>query len=155
MKTNDNISATGMIRFTKVNKLTGEKTTGEWIKNKIVSSTNHGLNLVCQHLNGVITYPLEITQAKIGTGSTPTALGNTDLETSVLDGILKASSVVANNQITFEFFISDGDLANGTYSEFGLFCGNQMFSRVIISPAYTKSSNEDTVIEYSIQFQSI
>lgn len=148
--------ATGRYRFITKDTNTGEiLRTTDWVKNKIVSSNDHGLNLFCQHLVGTITYPLEITQAKIGTGSTAVTLSDTDLETPVLSGILRANQIISNSVLTIEFYIVDGDLANGTYNEFGIFCGDQLFARSIISPAFTKASNEDTNVEYELTFTSL
>lgn len=148
--------ASGRYRFITKDSNTGEiLRTTDWIKNKIVSSSNHGLNIFCQHLAGNTTYPLEISQAKIGTGSTAPTLADTDLETPTLDGIPVANNAITNNVILLEFYIVDSELANGTYSEFGLFCQDQLFARSIISPAYTKASNEDTNVEYELTFTSL
>jgi hypothetical protein len=156
MKTKDNTTAQGKFRFKVFDSITGElKRETPWIKNKIVSSSNHGLNLFCQHLIGFTVYPLEITQAKIGTGSTAPALGDTDLETPVLSGILRSNQLVTNNVTSLEFFISDSDLANGTYTEFGIFAGSQLFARAIISPSFTKASNENVSCEYELTFTSL
>lgn len=125
----------------------------DWIHNLVVMNPNHGLNLFAQHLIGIKTYPLEITQAKIGTGTTPPELTDTDLEESVTDGILRANQAVDNGVITLEFFISDLELPDDTYNEFGLFCGDQLFARSIIDPAYTKSSGEDLTVEYILEFE--
>lgn len=141
----------GKYRFKKFDSVTGKQTwEGPWIENLVVASTNHGLGIIMQHLIGETTYPLEITQGKIGTGTTAPTSGDTDLETVTLAGILRATQDITATSCTIEFYISNTDLANGTYNEFGLFCGTQLFSRSIISPAFTKSTNEDTGIEYLI-----
>ena len=145
----------GKLRFRTYDSITGElKRTSPWTSNLIVSSNGHGLNLVGRALLGDNTYPLEITQAKIGTGDTAPALTDTDLVTTVLSGIIKSNETITNNEIILEFFLSDLELTNGTYKEFGIFAGDQLFARALISPTYTKSSNEDTTVDYTITFTS-
>lgn len=155
MKLQNKAFLKGKLRFRTYDSITGElKRTSPWTSNLIVSSSGHGLNLISRALLGDNTYPLEITQAKIGTGTTTPALTDTDLETMVLDGIVKSNETITNNEIILEFFISDLELTNGTYTEFGIFAGDQLFARALISPTYTKSSNEDTTIDYTLTFTS-
>lgn len=130
---------------------------GGWVKNispvienHIVLNSNHGLALIFQHFAGITTYPLELDLAAIGTGSTAPVDGDTALETPVLTGILRATLDVDLDNIVTEWFITDDELANGTYNEFALYMGTQMFCRSIISPSHTKNSNEDTLIEYTV-----
>ena len=129
----------------------------DWIKNLIVSNDNNGLNLVLQELNAQTTYDLAITQAKIGTGDTAPVDGNTDLETptSTVGDILVATRVLTTDDLTLGFFISDAQLPEGEYKEFGLFCGEQLFARSLISPTYTKSIGEDTTCEYVIEVTNV
>jgi len=123
----------------------------DWIENLIMLGTNTGLNIFIKRLLGIKLYDPEITQAKIGTGDTAPADGDTDLETTVLDNILVAKSTEDSvGVITLEFFIADSGLEEGEYKEFGIFCGNQLFARSLISPTYTKSIGEDTQCEYEI-----
>lgn len=120
------------------------------IENLIVFNANHGLNLFIQHLAGNDTYPLEIDNASIGTGSTSPVDGDTDLETPVTTGIPRATITESLDNIVTEWFITNDELPNDTYTEFGLKCGTQLFCRSIISPSHTKADNEDTLIEYTI-----
>lgn len=124
----------------------------DWIENLVVTGPNSGVGLITQNLApGAANSPI-IDRAKIGTGSTPAAAGDTDLQTPVLSDILPTSglTVVTETSVSFEFFIPDGDLANGTYREFGLFCGTRLFARSIISPAFTKADGEDLIVTYEI-----
>lgn len=123
---------------------------GPWIDNLVVAGTNHGLGLITKQLIGITTYPLEITQAKIGTGTTAPTNSDTNLQTPTLAGILRSTQSATATVATMEFFISNTDLPNGTYTEFGLFCGDQLFARSIISPSYSKATNEDSGFEYVI-----
>lgn len=121
------------------------------IHNKIMFSLNHGVNLFLRHLGGDDTYPLELDNCSIGTGTTAPGDSDTDLETPVLEDVPRATiEFTAVDQITTEWFMTNDELADGTYNEFGLFCGTQLFCRSIISPAHTKASNEDTLVEYII-----
>ena len=127
----------------------------ERIHNKIVNGgAGFGKNLVARALLGstwVTVFPLEIDNASIGTGTTAPTYADVDLETPVVENILVAlGEQVDTSEIIISFFIPDADLANGTYTEFALFCGAQMLARSLISPSYEKGSSEDTSIEYNI-----
>ena len=127
----------------------------EYLPNLVVSNTNNGLNLLLLAMRGDETYGIKITQAKIGTGSTATTDNDTDLETTVLSGIgVGLYNTNSTVQLLIKFFMSDADLANDDYNEFGIFCGTQLFARSIISPAHTKGSNEDTIISYLVNFSN-
>lgn len=172
IENNEHVVAKGMLQFTKYEPVyirengilrpaTLEETPlcrravtwkGPQIQNLIVISANYGLNLVAQSLIGLTTYPLEITQGKIGTGTTTPTNADTDLETTTLSGILRANQSHALGVAEIQFFIADSELTNGTYNEFGIFCGAQLFARSIISPAFTKATSEDTGIDYTLTF---
>lgn len=127
----------------------------DWIKNLIVSSNTHGLNLIARALTGNTTHPLEITQLKIGTGTDTPDTSDTDLQTPSVSGIIRSNQSFSNNIAQLEFFISSDDLPDGTYTELGIFATNQLFARSIITPNYTKAPNEDTSIVYQLTFTSI
>ena len=121
------------------------------MKNKVVSgSGGYGRNLVLRRLCGDTTYGFAIDSAAIGSGSTAPVDSDTGLETPVLSSITISNTGVANDVATIDVFISDGSLANGTYREFGFFIGAQLFSRILISPVYTKASGEDTTFTYTL-----
>ena len=151
-KIKDNSGIQGKLRFTTLKAGTEVVLRkSKWHKNKVVSNTNHGLNLVLQHLAGTSTYVLEITQAKIGSGSTAVTDNDTDLETSLVSNIVVSTvTETTTSELTFEFFMTDSELAETTYNEFGIFCTDQLFARSIISPGYAKSIGEDTKVEYVI-----
>lgn len=136
---------------------TFDATTGELkrqsprIENLIVASTGRGLDIITRQLGGDTTYQIEVDTAKIGTGTNTPTIADTDLQTAVLSGIAVASADFTDvGQVTLSFFIPDGDLANGTYTEFGIFCNGRLFARSLISPGYSKGSNENTTVDYSI-----
>lgn len=118
--------------------------------NLVVSSSGYGRNLVLRRLAGDTTYGIAIDSAAIGSGSTAPTDADTGLQTSVLGSITISNTSVSNDVATISVFISDGSLANGTYREFGFFIGGRLFSRILISPAYTKASGEDTTFVYTL-----
>lgn len=145
----------GAYRFKIYDSETGKfKRETDWHKNLVVYSTNHGLGMIAQQLIGITTYPLEITQLKIGTGTNPVNAANTDLQTTVTSGIIKATQSFTSTSATMEFFIPNAILPNGTYTELGIFCGNQLFARSLISPSFTKATNEDVGVEYIINLSN-
>lgn len=122
-----------------------------WMNNKIVCSSTHGRNLVIRRLAGDNTYGLEIDSAEIGTGTNVPTDSDTGLQTVVVNGVDIANAVVTDvDELTLSIFMSDTTLANNTYNEFGLRIGLQLFSRIIISPGYVKSTGEDSVFTYVI-----
>lgn len=152
MTLKNNIKAKGRFRI-KTYKAGTKKLLRKtkWMPNLIAFNTNHGLNLVLQHLLGSTAISIEITSAKIGTGDTAPTDNDTDLETAVLSDIAVSNSTEESTGVlTIEFFMSDADLADGTYKEFGIFCDAQLFARALILPTYTKSSGEDSQVEYEI-----
>jgi hypothetical protein len=118
--------------------------------NKVVSSSGYGRNLIARQLAGDTTFSMEIDSASIGTSSTAAADGQTNLVASAVSGISITNMVVANNVLTVDVFVASGELPNGTYREFGLFCNGRLFARIVISPDYTKGTNEDTLFTYTL-----
>lgn len=124
--------------------------------NLVVSSTNHGRNLVCQALAGLTVYTLNIAHLEMGSSATAPAITDTDLTTAVAR-IGSPSYGIVNNVLTLRFFFSDAQLANGTYREMGTFIDGtislgtgQMWNHALFTSAYTKATGEDTTIELVI-----
>jgi len=125
--------------------------TTDWISNLIVLNTNSGLNLVAKHLIGDDTYSLEITKAKMGDDDTAPADADTDLGNTVVNDILWASREESSvGVVLFQFFVADSEMPDQDYKEFGIFCGDRLFARSIITPTFTKSSGQDIRVEYQI-----
>jgi hypothetical protein len=128
----------------------GEQTVSPWIKNLVMEGASNGVGVIMRQLAGDTVYPIAISSAAIGTGATAPTISDTNLQTPVLTGIPIRTKVAATNTVTFKFFIPDGDLTNGTYTEFGLFAGTRLFARSIISPSYVKTTGLDAIIEYEL-----
>ncbi|CAB4151428.1 hypothetical protein UFOVP594_15 [uncultured Caudovirales phage] len=118
--------------------------------NLVVSSDGYGRNLIMRQLSGNTAYPILIDSASIGDDNTAPNDADTDLGNVLVSGISISNMVVTNDELVVDVFASDATLPDDTYQEFGLKCGTQLFSHVIISPAYTKSSNEDTLFTYTL-----
>lgn len=146
-----NLDFKGKYRIITTDSVTGKVLyISPWIKNLVMLGTNTGVNLILARLANVLTYDCIITSAEIGTGTTAPANSDTNLVTPTVTGIAVASSSVSSGSILLSFFIPSGSLANGTYKEFLLRCGTQAFARSLITPNYTKGTNQDTTIEYTI-----
>jgi hypothetical protein len=152
----------GRVRITAYKAGTKEivRQTG-WMKNLVVSSANHGRNLICQRLAGTNTYSLNITHGEIGTGSTAPADSDTGLVAPAVRVGDPFPSVV-NNVVKIQFFFSDAQLQNITYREFGTFVDGtitlgtgQLFNRILFNPAYTKAAGEDTTVEVEFTINSV
>jgi hypothetical protein len=156
IKTKSLSQAKGKYRFKKYKAGTKELLyTTPWTKNLVVSSENRGVNIFIKNMQGLFTYNPQITSASIGKGTTPASDSDTDLETPILEDILVATFEETDLEtLTITFFIPDSELDNDTYTEFGMFCGTQLFARSIITPSYVKGSNEDTQCEYVININN-
>ena len=140
----------GKLRITKRDSLTGEILyQSDWINNKIVSSSGYGRNIIMRQLAADTTYAIAIDSAQIGTGTNTPADSDIALQTPTATFSITDKNV-SNDALTISIFMTDALLANGTYSEFGLRCDGRLFSRVLISPTFTKSTNQDTTIDYVI-----
>lgn len=135
------------------------KRVSPWHKNLVVSSDGYGLNVICRQLVGDTSIPIEVSELQFGTGTTAPVAGNTGLETMTVEDVARATQSISNGQVTMTFFAADLDMANGTYTELGIFCGTagsrRLFARSLISPSYTKGSAEDTTVDYVIDFTGV
>lgn len=121
-------------------------------KNKVVTSAGYGRNLLLRWMAGETTYPIVIDSASLGDSATAAADGDTALGNSLVSGIGITNITVVDNVMTVDVFVPDGELPDDTYAEFGLFMSGRLLSRIIISPAYTKATGEDTLFSYELQF---
>ena len=120
--------------------------------NKVVSSTGYGRNMILRALAGDTTYPIEIDSVAVGDDATAAADGDTALGNELVADIPLTSISVANNVLTLDVFVADANLPNDTYEEFGVFANGRLIARVVIDPAYTKATGEDTLFTYTLTF---
>lgn len=145
------VALSGRYRIFKTDSITGDViSVSDWIPNLVMNGTGTGVNIIARLLGNDSTYPLPITKCKIGTGTTAPVDGNTDIEAGGVTKSSVADQVISGNVVTLSFFYTSAELPNGTYTEFAIFCVNQIFARSIISPSYVKGTNEDSTIEYEI-----
>ena len=50
--------------------------------------------------------------------------------------------------MTIDFFVPFPQLPNGTYREMGIWCGNFLFARIIMSPVIRKTGNQNYLVKY-------
>lgn len=128
-------------------------------KNILMQSPNHGLDLFIQALLGIDTYPLTISYAEIGTGATAPTAADTALTTPTNRAFVTFQQDFATTDLILQFIFSDSQLADGTYHEFGCFCGGtstigtgQLFNHALFATAYTKSAGSDTTVSVDFNF---
>jgi hypothetical protein len=118
--------------------------------NKVVSSDGYGRNLILRQMVGDDTYPIVFDAVAIGDDDTAAADGDTDLGNPLVTGIPITNMSLANNVLSMDVFVSDADLPDDTYEEFGIYAAGRLMARIIISPAYTKATGEDTIFTYEL-----
>lgn len=150
------VSVQGRYKIKVHDSRTGEfkRETG-WIKNLVMNNGNNGIRLLVQHLLNNKTNQIEIDSASIGTSNQAPSASDTDLIAPVTTGVAVAKSANLGATAQFDFFITDAQLPDGTYREFGIFCGPNIFARSLIDPEFTKVSNEDVTITYEIPFSVV
>lgn len=147
----------GRVRIFGRDAVTGEivADTG-WKNNLVMLSSTTGKGLILQRLIGVNTYSLNITNLDIGTGTTPPAVTDTMLDAAVARADNPVASIISN-VASFQFFIADADLPNGTYTEVGTFVDGtdsvvdtgQIFNRALFGTGseYVKTTGVNTTIQ--------
>ena len=151
MKLKSNVTAKGHFTITVFDVKTGrlKRTVGP-LPNAVL---NQGLELIAAQHAGT-TNDLEITTLELGDDGTTPAATDTALANATKTGVVPAKSVASGRTVTVSFFLNDADLANGTYRELGVKVGSTLYTRALITPAYTKASNENTRIDYTITYSS-
>lgn len=151
--TQENSEIKGVVKIRTFRAGTKELIREAIFKNLVVSSNNHGRNIIAQRLASSNTYSLNITHGELGTGTNTPTNADTGLQTGT-NRVSTTLATISNNIVTLQFFFSDAALPNGTYNEFGTFVDGssslgtgQLFNRVLFSPAYVKATGEDTTIE--------
>jgi hypothetical protein len=147
----DAISIKGKVRWTKTRQ--GQIVEqSDWADNLVMLGTDTGKDLILDRLIGNNTYSLNITHGDIGTGDTAPAISDTALTTPVARTSVALSNI-SSNTVTFDFFFADGDLANGTYREFGCYVDGtatvstgKIFNHVLFASSLVKSTGEDITV---------
>lgn len=153
MEIKNNLQLKGKYKITTYKTGTDEVVyQSDWISNLIVLNSGHGANIVLKCMLGDDDYDLEITEMALGTDNTAPSNNDTDLKSQKGDYVqVVTREETGINEILLSFFFSDAQLPNDTYKEVGLYCaGRKLFARSIISSAYTKSTGQDTKIDYVI-----
>jgi hypothetical protein len=146
----------GKLRLKTKDLNTGEVAYTPWSKNLVMASSGHGMNLFMRGLSDIDPLPLRVTKAKLGTSATAVTESQTDLVAPTVDNIEIANvTLTSPTEVLFEFFMPNFLTPDNTYNEFGVFCGSQMFSRVIIDPAFVKNGNVDTTAEYVFEISNV
>jgi hypothetical protein len=129
--------------------------------NLIMGSSGFGYDIIIQRLVGVNTYSLNILYAELGTGTTPPTLADTGLTTPTNRIAVGFQQDYGSTDAVLQFFISDSQLANGTYPEFGSFIdgtatigSGQIFNHALLSPSYVKTAGTDTTIQLDVSISN-
>ena len=139
----------GKIRITQL-KNGKEIDQSDWYDNLIVDS---GLELITKAIaDGT---PIKVDSAEIGNSGTAVSASDTNLNSPILTGIIVESAVISGKQVTFSFFLTDNELADGVYREFGLRVGSTLFSHVLFKNPYTKATGVDTRIDYVVTSSAV
>lgn len=125
---------------------------------------NVGLNALAENIvnsSPSAANALKVTYAGLGTGTATPAGGDTALGSEQYRQAI--SSQTRSGAVAYSTLFVDNGSGNGnTYTEFGLFAGDAsattdsgtMFSRVLISPSFEKTSAKTLTIEASHTFSS-
>lgn len=120
--------------------------------NLIVNSEGYGINVLLRAFAG-LEGSVELLSLKIGTGDTAATDADDSLETPVAE-VLRSLREVNGDSVLLTFFIPDALLPEQEYKEVGVGYGNddtfRLFSRALLSPTYTKSVEEDLIVEYTL-----
>lgn len=156
MVSNDALTFKGRFKVTGRDSRTGEVVSCVETDNKVLFSADRGLDLILDRLNGTNTYTLNILYCDIGTSGTAPTESDTGLGAAVARAA-KAAGSISGKAITLQFFLADGDLANGTYREIGAYVDGsatlstgQIFNHAVFGSPYVKGSNTDTTVELTI-----
>lgn len=112
-------------------------------------------SLLIDHLAGDDSNPLAVTTLEVGTGDEPVTAADTALEELEVDNIPPAKTTPSAKSIQFEFFIVDAEMPDDTYRELGLRAGSTLITRALFTTPYVKISGRDTIIRYTLSFDSV
>lgn len=129
----------------------------DWSENTVTDEDGRGKNLHARLLTGDENILPKITAAKIGTGNTAPTDSDSDLESPTFTTTFIADSgVVGTNTASFSFFITDSEIPDDTYPEFGIFTppsnDRRLYARALFDEPVDKSSGQSVRVEYDITF---
>lgn len=152
MQFNDTMKPSGVVQITTYDATTGE------MKRQSPKMENLMLNvafsrIAAMNVGGSNT--VELTKVALGTG-VPVIAGGTTALTTEVGQFTRTDQFSSGATATFSFFITDADLTNGVYTELGLVTADDALYTILgISPAFTKSANEDTRIDYEVSYEAV
>ena len=126
----------------------------QWSPNQVIATDGRGIYLFLDHLTGDDTYSIPITHADMGDDDTAATATDIDLGNGLERASIGAVSR-SGSTATFRFFYADALTSDDTYKEFGMFIGSQLFSRAVFSSPYSKSSGENTRLDYKITLSAV
>lgn len=153
----ENNHGTGRIKIITWKAGTKEKIgETEWTKNLVMDGTYTGKQTLLAILanDSGYTGTGHITYGEVGTGVTAVAISDTALTTSILR--VPVSQVTrASDTLSFQFFMADALLANGTIYEFGSFTdgtitpgSGKIFNHALFTVPYTKAAGTDITVQF-------
>lgn len=151
METRENAQASGYFQIISL-ECGREVWRSEMMQNLLLDA--HFENII-EHHGGNTAIPLEITSLEIGDGNTAVTAGDTALDNMVVNAIPPAKVNTTGKSITIEFFVVDAELPNGTYRELGLRTGSILATRALFTTPYVKVSGRDTIIRYTVSYDSV
>lgn len=129
----------------------GKEISREKHHNLVMNSSGYGRNVILRHLKGDTTYSLYITEFCAGSSSQAPTITDTNLINLVMSGVPITQYTLSGSNLILNIFVTDGDMPDGTYREFGFKTDEgRLFSRVVVSEGYVKSTGEDTLFIYTI-----
>ena len=117
-------------------------------KNLVVDS---GLNVLVKGLVGTLQ-DIEVSHIAIGVSNTAVASSDTALAAQTLKAPATTTSEKSTKIALISALIADVDLPNDTYREVGLFVGNVLFSRLVLTTVFTKNPGSNVLITYEVRF---
>jgi hypothetical protein len=120
--------------------------------NLVVQNSNAGVNLLVDAIRDGKS--IQIDEGQIGKDNTSPTDSDTGLGNAIVTGESVQSTDGTVNTVTFSFFITDEQLPDDTYEEFGLFTNGNLFARSLFDSSYTKGGNTDTRVNHKITFNN-
>lgn len=146
-QSNEDSTAVGFFRIQTIKNGKVVRDTG-LIKNKVMNSIDHGVQLLISQMAGDTSNPIDIDTLSVGTGQSARTVTMTDLETPVATNIPYSKREAIGSEWAGDFFILDAELPNNTYYELGIFMHGQLYATALIDGGFSKVSGEDLLVTY-------